>query len=39
LSTESLLQAVQATVPLSVSRREDIEELREFASKRFTPVA
>jgi SpoVK/Ycf46/Vps4 family AAA+-type ATPase len=39
LSTASLLHAVSSTVPLSVSRREDIEELRASASGRFTPVA
>jgi SpoVK/Ycf46/Vps4 family AAA+-type ATPase len=39
LSTASLLDAVRSTVPLSVTRREDIDELRESASGRFTPVA
>ncbi|HSP15421.1 MAG TPA: AAA family ATPase [Thermoanaerobaculia bacterium] len=39
LTTPALLSAVKATVPLSVTRREDIEELRHSASGRFTPVA
>ncbi len=39
LTTDRLLEAVRSTVPLSVSRREDIDELRRTASARFTPVA
>ena len=31
--------ALQATVPLSVSRHEDIRRVRSFAEGRFTPVA
>lgn len=38
LTTEALIDAVRATVPLSVSRREDVERLRTFAAGRFTPV-
>ena len=39
LTTEAIVQSVRATVPLSVSRREDIDALRESAQGRFTPVA
>ena len=35
LTTESLIQEVHATIPLSVSRREQIEELRAWARQRF----
>ena len=38
LDTELLLQEAQQTVPLSVSRREDIERLRAIAQDRFVPV-
>jgi SpoVK/Ycf46/Vps4 family AAA+-type ATPase len=38
LTTESLLESVEATVPLSVTRAEDIRALRELASTRFVPV-
>jgi len=38
-TTEMILEAVDATVPLSVSRREDIERIRDVARSRFTPVA
>ena len=38
LTTDSLLETVHATVPLSVSRREDVARLREFAKGRFAPV-
>jgi hypothetical protein len=38
LTTAGLLESVRATVPLSVSRREDLEELRRMARGRFTPV-
>ena len=39
LTTEVDLDAVHATVPLSVTRREEIGRLREMARGRFTPVA
>lgn len=39
LTSESLLEAVHLTVPLSVSRYEDVARLREMAKGRFTPVA
>jgi AAA+ superfamily predicted ATPase len=39
VTTETLLETIAATVPLSVSRREDVSRLREFAKGRFTPVA
>jgi SpoVK/Ycf46/Vps4 family AAA+-type ATPase len=39
LTTASLAEAIQSTVPLSVSRREDVDELRRNAKGRFTPVA
>ncbi len=39
LTTPAILASVKATVPLSVTRREDIEEMRESAKGRFTPVA
>lgn len=35
LTTEILIQQIKNTVPLSVSRREDVEKLREIASERF----
>jgi hypothetical protein len=38
LDTGLLLEELQQTIPLSVSRREDIEHLRQFAQGRFTPV-
>ena len=38
LSTQLLLESIRAIVPLSVSRREDIAELRRSAMGRFTPV-
>lgn len=38
LDTVLLLEELQQTIPLSVSRREDIEHLRRFAQGRFTPV-
>jgi len=37
-STETILEAVESTVPLSVSRREDIARIRAMAEGRFTPV-
>ena len=39
LTTGLLLQEVAQTAPLSVSRREDIERIRETARGRFVPVA
>jgi len=39
LTTAHVLESVHATVPLSVSRREDIERLRTMSRGRFTPVA
>ena len=39
LSTKTILHAIEATVPLSVTRREDVERLRRDAVGRFTPVA
>lgn len=39
LNTEALLEAAKSTIPLSVSRREDIEQIREMARSRFTPVS
>jgi hypothetical protein len=39
LSTARLIDAAHSTIPLSVSRREDIQEIREMALTRFTPVA
>ena len=38
LTTERILEAVGSTVPLSVTRREQISELRAAAVGRFTPV-
>jgi hypothetical protein len=38
LDTEMLVAEMQATVPLSVSRREDVEHLRALARERFVPV-
>jgi len=38
LSTELLLKELGETVPLFVSRREDVERLREMARGRFVPV-
>lgn len=39
LTTASLIESVNSTVPLSRSRFEDIEELREASKGRFTPVS
>jgi AAA+ superfamily predicted ATPase len=39
LATEALLEALRSTVPLSVSRHEDVARLRDMAKGRFTPVA
>ena len=38
LTTEHVVQELRSTVPLSVSRREDIAELRANAAGRFVPV-
>jgi ATPase family associated with various cellular activities (AAA)/AAA+ lid domain len=38
LDTTLLLEEIGATVPLSVSRREDVERLRALAQGRFVPV-
>ncbi len=38
LSTELLLRELAATIPLSRSRREDVERLRALARERFVPV-
>jgi len=38
-STEAILEALRATVPLSVSRAEDIARVRSMAKQRFRPVA
>jgi hypothetical protein len=38
LTTEGVLTALRSTVPLSVSRSEDIARIRETARGRFTPV-
>ncbi|MDQ3282287.1 MAG: AAA family ATPase [Acidobacteriota bacterium] len=39
LTTEKLLEAIQRTVPLSRSRREDVERMRAFSAGRFVPVS
>ncbi len=38
LTTEILLNEVRSTVPLSISRREDVEHLRSIAKERFVSV-
>ncbi len=38
LNTAILQEEIRSTVPLSVSRREDIEALRDFARDRFVPA-
>ncbi|HEY2830469.1 MAG TPA: AAA family ATPase, partial [Thermoanaerobaculia bacterium] len=38
-STEAVVEALRATVPLSVSRAEDIARVRSMAAQRFRPVA
>ena len=38
LDTELLVKELRDTVPLSVSRREDIDRLRAMARERFVPV-
>jgi SpoVK/Ycf46/Vps4 family AAA+-type ATPase len=39
LTTELLLEELRETVPLSISRREDISALRTMARERFVPVS
>jgi ATP-dependent 26S proteasome regulatory subunit len=39
LTTQSLVQALQATVPLSTTRAEEIEALRDWAGKRAVPAS
>ena len=38
LTTESLVNKIRSTVPLSVSRREDVDHLRAIAKERFVSV-
>ena len=38
LSTAHVLDEIRETVPLSVTRREDLERLRQLARDRFVPV-
>jgi AAA+ superfamily predicted ATPase len=38
LTTDAVVESINATVPLSVTRAEDIDELRAMAKGRFTPV-
>jgi SpoVK/Ycf46/Vps4 family AAA+-type ATPase len=38
LTTETLLEEISQTIPLSVSRHEDINEIRDMARDRFVPV-
>ncbi len=39
LETQTLLDELRATVPLSISRREEIERLRALARERFVPAS
>jgi len=39
LNTDLLREEIGLTVPLAISRREDLERLRSFARERFVPVA
>ena len=39
LATQALVDAANSTVPLSIARHEDIDEIRDMAKGRFTPVA
>ena len=39
LDTQALVDAANSTVPLSISRHEDIDEIRQMAKGRFAPVA
>ena len=38
LTTDVLIKEIESTAPLSVSRREDIQRLREMARERFVPA-
>jgi hypothetical protein len=38
LDTTLLLSTLEATVPLSISRRQEVHALRAYASGRFVPV-
>ena len=39
VSTQGLLDALKATVPLSVTRSEEIQEMRSWASRRAVPAS
>ena len=39
LATQAVVDAANSTVPLSIARHEAIDEIREMAKGRFTPVA
>ena len=39
LTVEAIVEAANSTVPLSIARHEDIDEIRDMAKGRFTPVA
>ena len=39
MKTDDVLESVRSTVPLSVTRAEDVARLREMAKGRFVPVA
>lgn len=39
VTTQAIIDSVRSTVPLSVTRSEDIDELRDSAKGRFTPVS
>jgi SpoVK/Ycf46/Vps4 family AAA+-type ATPase len=39
LTTQTLVQALKATVPLSTTRAEEIESLRDWAGKRAVPAS
>ncbi|HVP44090.1 MAG TPA: AAA family ATPase [Terriglobales bacterium] len=39
MSTETVLEEIKATVPLSATRAEDVEQLRDWASKRAVPAS
>jgi len=39
LATEHLLDAIRGTVPLSTTRAEEIEALRDWAQKRAVPAS
>ncbi|HJT15896.1 MAG TPA: AAA family ATPase [Thermoanaerobaculia bacterium] len=39
LTTQALVESANSTIPLSISRHEDIDGIREMAKGRFTPVA